>query len=293
MPGEPIASFMTIAAARRVLVDRFRAAGLESPELDARVLACHALGLDHAQLTSAAHRKLNGEEAHAIEALAARRLAREPVARILGTKEFWGHSLTITSDTLVPRPETETVVEAALAVVDAGGPRTRTLRFADLGTGSGALLLALLSELTNATGVGTDVSEGAARAACANARRLGLHARAQFVVCNFGTALAGGFELMVCNPPYVASGDIASLSPEVRCDPRRALDGGPDGLAAYRAIAADAPHLLAPNGCLVVEIGAGQEQPVAALFLSEGLALTSARHDLAGIPRALTLRRPQ
>jgi release factor glutamine methyltransferase len=203
-------------------------------------------------------------------------------------KEFWGLPLRITTATLVPRPETETVVEAALAAIDAAGPRARALRIADLGTGSGALLLALLSELPYAIGVGTDVSLAALAIAHDNAERFGLLPRAQFVVCDFGAALAGGFDLVVVNPPYIASGDIAALPPEVRHDPRLALDGGTDGLACYRAIATDARRLIAPAGHLVVELGIGQEAAVGALLRSEGLIALPARCDLSGMPRALT-----
>jgi release factor glutamine methyltransferase len=198
--------------------------------------------------------------------------------------------LRVTAATLVPRPETETVVEAALAAIDSGGSRTRAMRIADLGTGSGALLIALLSELPNAHGVGTDVSAEALVVARDNARRLGLAARAQFAACDFGAALVGGFDLVVCNPPYVASGDIGGLAPEVRCDPRRALDGGADGLSGYRALAGQARRLLKPAGDLVVELGVGQERTVAALFRSAGLAPAPARPDLGGIPRALHAR---
>ena len=278
---------MTIAQARRALADAFRQAGLDSPELDARLLAGHALALDHAGLAAESTRRLDGSAARALAALAARRLRREPIARILGTKEFWGLTLRITEATLVPRPETETVVEAALAAIDSGGPRTRAMRIADLGTGSGALLIALLSELPDARGVGTDVSAEALVVARDNARRLGLAARAQFAACDFGAALVGGFDLVVCNPPYVASGAIGGLAPEVQCDPRRALDGGPDGLSCYRALAGQARRLLKPAGDLVVELGVGQERAVAALFRSAGLAPAPARGDLGGIPRAL------
>ncbi len=148
----------------------------------------------------------------------------------------------------MPRPETETVVEAALAAIDGDGPRTRALRIADLGTGSGALLVALLSELPNAIGIGTDVSREALAAARDNAGRLGFASRAVFAACDFGAALAGAFDLVVSNPPYIASAEIALLPPEVRHDPRRALDGGADGLGCYRAIAGQAPKLLKPDG---------------------------------------------
>ena len=270
-----------------MLTEKFRAAGLDSPELDARILVGHALSLDHAALAAAGARVLDTRESKALAALAVRRLAREPVARIVGTKEFWSLMLHIDSTTLVPRPETETVVEAALAAVDASGPRTRELRIADLGTGSGALLLALLTELPNTTGIGTDTSLGALRTARDNARRFEL-APAAFVACDMATALRGPFDLIVSNPPYIASSEIAALAPEVRdFDPRPALDGGADGLDCYRSIAAAAPALLKPTGVLVVELGAGQALTVGDLLVSAGLAPSPPRADLNGVPRAL------
>jgi release factor glutamine methyltransferase len=278
---------MTVAQARCALADAFRQAGLDTPELDARLLVGHALDLDHTALTIQSGRSLGKEAAGALAALAARRRNREPVARILGVKEFWGLKLRLNEATLVPRPETETVVEAALAAVDLSGPRNRALRIADLGTGSGALLLALLMELPNATGIGTDISRKALVAARDNAACLEVASRADFAVSDFGAALTGTFDLVVSNPPYVASGDIALLSPEVRHDPRRALDGGADGLACYRTIAGQASGLLRPDGHLVVELGIGQEPDVAALFRAAGLVPSDARRDLAGIPRAL------
>jgi release factor glutamine methyltransferase len=278
---------LTVAAARRALAAQLRAHNIDSPELDARILVGHALGLDHAALGSADRRILSAEDADAIAALADRRLVHEPVARILGSKEFWSLPLRIDAATLVPRPETETVVEAALGAIDARGPRSRALRIADLGTGSGALLLALLTELENAHGVGSDVSLAALQVARENARRFGL-ARAAFVACNMAAALSGPFDVIVSNPPYVASGEIAALAPEVRdFEPRLALDGGPDGLDFYRKIAAAVPALLAPGGTLVVELGSGQAQSVAALFAAAGLAPSSLRPDLLGVPRAL------
>jgi release factor glutamine methyltransferase len=287
---ELLAPGMTIAQARRVLIDAFRQAGLDSPELDARLLVGHALGLDHTALTVESGRSLGGDAARALAALAARRLGREPVARILGVKEFWGLPLRLNDATLVPRPETETVIEAALAAIDQGGSRNRVLRIADLGTGSGALLIALLHELPNAAGIGTDVSGEALAAARDNADRLGVGSRAEFTVCDFGAALNGPFDLVVSNPPYIASGDIAALAPEVRHDPRRALDGGADGLDCYRTIAKQVAGLLKPDGHLVVELGIGQEPAVAALFRAAGLAPSPARPDLSGIPRALPAR---
>ena len=281
----------TVAEARRALAAKFHAAGLDTPELDARVLVGHALGLDHATLAATATRRLGADEEGAIAASANRRLAGEPVARILGYKEFWSLPLRVDAATLVPRPETETVVEAALAAIDAGGPRSRALRIADLGTGSGALILALLSELPNAFGVGTDLSFRALMVAYDNACRLA-QTRARFVACNMAAALRGPFDAIVSNPPYVASGDIATLAPDVRdFDPRLALDGGIDGLDFYRAIAAAAPMLLAPGGALVVELGIGQAEPVAHLFAAVGLAPSPPHPDLNSAPRALVARK--
>jgi len=287
---ELFAPSMTVVQARRALTDAFRQAELDSPELDARLLVGHALGLDHTALTIDSGRSLGGDAVHVLVALAARRLEREPVARILGVKEFWGLPLRINEATLVPRPETETVVEAALAAIDSAGPRTRALRIADLGTGSGALLIALLTELPNATGIGTDVSRGALAVAGDNASRLGIAARTEFTICDFGAELPGRFDLVVSNPPYIASADIDTLSPEVRHDPRSALDGGADGLNCYRAIAGQAQGLLKPDGDLVVELGIGQEPAVAKLFRGVGLIPSPARPDLLGIPRALRAR---
>ena len=277
----------TIDAARRAHAEKLAAAGLDSPQLDARILIGHALGLDQAALLAASQRLLSADEESAIAALMERRLAREPVARIVGTKEFWSLELHVDAATLVPRPETETVVEAALAVIDRRGSRARDLRIADLGTGSGAILLALLSELKNAYGVGTDINPRALRVARGNAVRLG-QSNAAFVACDLAAALCGPFDLVVANPPYIPWRDIATLEPEVRLfDPRLALDGGADGLNFYRAIAASAPELLAPEAAMVVEIGVGQAEPVATIFAAAGLVPSPPCPDLSGIPRAL------
>ena len=281
-----------IAAVRRGLATRFLAGGIDSPDLDARLLVGHALGLDHASLVRDGDRRLGGADIAGIEALAARRLAGEPVARITGVKEFWGLPFQVTPAVLVPRPDTETVVETALALIDRDGARSRRLRVVDLGTGSGAILIALLHELPDARGIGTDCDAGPLATARANAGRLGVASRASFVACDFGAALAGGADLVVANPPYVATGEIAALAPEVRhFDPRRALDGGPDGLRAYRAIAADAGRLLAPGAHLVMEVGAGQADAVSALAAVAGLGAIAVAPDLAGIGRVVSARR--
>ncbi|MFY9695312.1 MAG: peptide chain release factor N(5)-glutamine methyltransferase [Xanthobacteraceae bacterium] len=285
------ATSMTVDQARRIWAAKFRAGDLDSPELDARLLIGHALSLDHAGLAVASARELTRDEESAIAVLAGRRLAHEPIARIVGSKEFWGLEFAVGAATLVPRPETETVVEAALAAVEWRGVRARPFRVADLGTGSGAILLALLSELPNAFGVGTDTSPGALIIARGNARRLGLR-RAAFVACDMAAALHGQFDVIVSNPPYVASADIGALPPDVRLfDPCPALDGGPDGLDFYRTIAAAAPSLLAADGVIVVELGAGQAEAVAALFAAAGLAPAVPLPDLTGVPRALVARK--
>jgi release factor glutamine methyltransferase len=288
-----LAPGVAVTAARRLLADRLRNHGVESADLDARLLVGHALGLDHTALVAAAGRKLVPTEVGAIDRLAARRLGGEPVARILGRKEFWGLPLAVSAATLVPRPDSETLVEAALAAVDATGGRMRALRLADLGTGSGALLLALLSELHQARGVGTDLCPAALAVARQNADALGLAARASFVACDFGAALQGPFDLVVCNPPYVQTGEIAALAAEVReHDPHLALDGGTDGLDGYRAIADDAPRLLARGGRLVVELGAGQAAAVTDVFTRAGMNVDPPLRDIADIARALTVHAP-
>lgn len=288
------AAGVTLAAKRQALTETLRQTGIDEAEADARLLIGHALGMDRAALIANSERILRADEVAAIDALAARRLKHEPVSRILGSREFWSLPLRVSKDVLVPRPDTETVVEAALDFVVRGGKDLKDLRLArlrilDIGTGSGALLLALLSELTNATGVGTDISAAAIDVARGNAERLGLASRCDFAVCNIAEGVGGPFDLIVSNPPYIAHAEIATLEPEVRdYDPALALDGGTDGLDAYRAIAAQAPRLLAPGGRLIVELGAGQEPAVRALFTKAGMNVGPARPDLAGIPRALS-----
>jgi len=278
-----------MAAVWRELAEKFRQAGIDSAETDARLLMAHALRIDRAELIANGERALSADEIKAIDALAERRLKHEPAARIFGRKEFWSLSLQIGPAVLVPRPETETVVEAALDAIVADALQMEKLRILDIGTGSGALLLALLSELPNAVGIGTDISMATLDVARANAERNDLAARCTFVACDIAAGLQGPFDLIVSNPPYVVRGDIASLTPEVRdYDPARALDGGADGLDSYRAIAAQAHRLLAPGGRLIVELGAGQQAAVRALFTKAGLTIAAARDDLAGIPRALS-----
>ena len=289
--GEAFAG-QTVETARRLLTARFRSGDIDSAELDARILAGSALGLDLTGLIAAATQILTADQAERLEDLARRRIGGEPVARILGRKEFWGLPLRLSPATLVPRPDTETVVEAALEILPAEANFDSPLRIADLGTGSGAMLLALLSELPNAFGVGTDISVPALRTARDNARQLGFLARAAFLACDYAAALSGPFDLMVSNPPYIRSAHIASLDAEVRDhDPHRALDGGIDGLDAYRLIAPQASRLLAPGGALVMEVGCGQSGDVQGLLTAAGLTLPGLpKSDLAGVRRAVTGR---
>ena len=286
-----LATAPTIATTRHALAEQLRQAGIDSADADARLLISHALSIDRAELMANGARALNPDEAKAIAALGERRLKREPVARIFGRKEFWSLSLHISPAVLVPRPETETVIEAALDAVVRDALKMEKLRILDIGTGSGALLLALLNELPNAAGIGTDISAAALEIARANAERNGLAARSTFVACDIAAGVQGPFDLIVSNPPYVARGDITSLAPEVRdYDPTVALDGGTDGLDGYRAIAATAESLLARGGMLIVELGMGQEPAVRALFTKAGLTVYTAHDDLAGIPRVLSAR---
>lgn len=283
---------LTVNQARRALTAALQAAGVDAPSLDARILIGHGLGLDHAGLVAAARRQIEPEQRDRIAALIRRRLDGEPVARIVEQKEFWSLPFRISPATLLPRPETETVVEAALATLNARGSRSRAWRIADLGTGCGALILALLSELPNAVGTATDIDLEALSVARENAGRLGLVDRAAFLVCDMAQALRGPFDLIVSNPPYIASDEIAGLAPEVRdFDPRLALDGGADGLDPYRAIAEAAPRCLASDGAVVVELGAGRTESVAAIFAAAGLAPLPPHSDLSDMPRALVGRK--
>ena len=282
----------TVEDARRALTSRLKSGGIASAELDARLLVGEVLGLDLTGMISAANRRLTPEGAHRLDEFARRRLAGEPVARILGVKEFWGLSLQLSPATLVPRPDTETLVELALELgTDEHGNPPR--RIIDVGTGSGAILLALLSEWREATGVGTDISPMALQTAGANARRLGFGSRTAFVACDYTAALAGMFDLIVSNPPYIRSADIVELEREVReYDPRGALDGGADGLDAYRQIVTESARLLAPRGTLIVEAGFGQSGPISQLMAAAGLMPAGPpKADLAGIPRAVSGRK--
>jgi release factor glutamine methyltransferase len=258
----------------------------DEPAREAGLLLCAAGGLKASDLIGAPEAPL-GAAARRVSEFAARRAAGEPLSRILGRREFWSLSLAISPDVLDPRPETETIVAAALAAF--AERRGQALRVLDLGVGSGALLAALLSEFPASRGLGIDISQSAAAVARGNLDRLGLGERAEVRVGDWGVGLDGPFDLVVANPPYVRSGEIAGLAREVRDhDPRLALDGGADGLDAYRAVVPQIARLVAPSrGWFFVEVGAGQAEAVKGLAAEAGFADLAILPDLAGIARVV------
>lgn len=309
LPSEAAADLALAPPARRgdvvrALAARFTAARIDAPGADARHLVAAALGIDSAGLIATADAAVTPREADAIGRLAARRLDREPVSRILGRRWFYGLELDIGPATLDPRPETETLVDGVLATLsaeaaaaaDAGRPTERGPRILDLGTGSGAILIALLSAMPRATGVGVDISEAALAVAWRNAERHGVADRARLQRGSWLDGLDGEvFDLIVSNPPYIARDVIGTLDPEVRCfDPRVALDGGADGLDAYRAIISRVGAHLAAEGLLVLEVGDGQAADVVRLFAGSGRLEPEPPsplwHDLSGRVRCVASR---
>jgi len=279
----------TIAAALRDATARLNDAGIDGARLDARLLLAEALGKDNTWLFNNAPDELSAEAETAFAALLARRLERQPVSLILGRREFWSLDFTVTRDTLAPRPDSETVVEAVLA----GLPdREKPLSLLDLGTGTGCLLLALLSELPRAKGIGVDLNPDTLAVAQGNAERLGLGARTRFLRSNWWERVEGRFDIILSNPPYIRSDDIAGLDPEVaRFEPLGALDGGADGLDAYRLLAAGSDKFLTADGMVAFEVGAGQAADVAALLEEAGLVVKMVRRDLSGIERCVVAGR--
>jgi release factor glutamine methyltransferase len=265
-----------------------QAARIESASLDARLLLQQALGLSREQLLLDAQRPLSAQQAERFQALVARRVKREPIAQILGQREFYGREFIVTRDTLDPRPDSETLIDAALARI-AG--RAVPLQLLDLGTGTGCLLLTLLAELPQAQGLGVDASPQALAVAQENAQKLGLSSRARWQVGHWFKGLQGPFDVVLSNPPYIPAADIGGLSPEVaEYEPRLALDGGADGLDAYREICRQLPHFLAKEGFAVLEFGMGQERAIAALAQQAGLQVVAMRPDLNGITRCMVLQ---
>ncbi len=287
-PSGSTPSRPTVAEALRQGARRLAAAGIENPRLESRLLLAHATG----RTSEALLRDLtsNAEERD-FDTLLARRAAHEPIALILGWREFWSLRFDVSPATLIPRPDSETVVEAALAVE---ADREAKARVLDLGTGTGCLLLAFLHERPNAFGIGIDLSPGAARLAQRNALALGLAGRSAFLCGDWASPLLAAsahakFDLVLSNPPYIATSELGSLMPDVAVfEPRLALDGGICGLAAYRAIAAALPRLLAPGGAAVLELGSGQFDGVASIARAAGFR-AEARRDLSGTARAMIL----
>ena len=273
------------------LRSRLAQAGIASAALDARVLVLDALSLDWAAAIADPARRTDAEGRRRAGDHLARRLAGEPVSRILGRREFYGRDFRITPATLDPRPDTETVVDAALGVLSG----VKSPRILDLGTGSGAILVTLLCELGAGRGVATDLSAAALAVAADNARRLGVAERAEFVAADWLDGVAGRFDLVVSNPPYIRRGAIGGLEIGVRDhDPLVALDGGDDGLSAFRRIAARVGRVLAPRGAVVFEIGSEQAAAVQAIFAAHGLFPPAMGQgvvrDLAGRDRVVVLR---
>lgn len=280
---------MTRGALLRAMRQRLRDAGIESDGLDARLLVLHGLMIDEMALVRDPDMAVTTQDIRAVEALIARRAAHEPVARILGEQEFYGLPFLLGPDTLIPRPETEMLVDEALRRIDDAAPA----RLLDLGTGTGCILLAILHARPHATGTGIDTAAGAAGVARRNAARLGLEARAEIKMGHWTEGLNGPFDLIVSNPPYIGRAVVPTLAPEVaQHDPVLALNGGPDGLDAYRAIIPALPGLLAPDGAVLLEIGFDQGGAVRGLAEKAGLAVASVSQDLAGHDRMVVLTLP-
>jgi release factor glutamine methyltransferase len=284
-----------MAAVREAIhraVRRLADAGIPEARAEARRLFALAADIPAEGLIAIANEPLAAEAGARFETFVARRVQHEPFAYIAGVREFWSLSFQVTPATLVPRPDTETVVEAALAHLSGRGNGKPGIL--DLGTGSGCILIALLSELPGAVGIGVDASEDALAVAECNARAHGLAGRATFRLGDWTAGLVGPFDLIVSNPPYIPESDIPSLDADVaRFEPRMALAGGSDGLDAYRAIAAAALQLLAPGAALALEVGFGQAEAVAELLRGSGLDIAGTHADLAGIPRCVVATRPE
>jgi release factor glutamine methyltransferase len=268
-------------------------AGVETPERDARLLAAAAIGCSAAELILRPERPIDEAAGRRMADFVRRRRAREPVSRILGSREFYGRSFALSPATLDPRADSEVIVEVVLQFCDAKGWRERPLRILDVGTGSGCLLVTLLVELPHATGIGTDISQPALDTAAMNARQHDMSGRATFVHADGAEGLAGPFDILVCNPPYIASGDIPGLEPEVRdFDPLAALDGGADGLHIYRQII-PAIGRIVPCGYAAFEVGAGQAGAVEEMLRTSidlGRQGTVRRHlDLGGHTRCVSM----
>jgi release factor glutamine methyltransferase len=277
----------TIGAALAAAARRLGESGSQTPGLDARLLMEWAAGWEAARLISASQDELRANVAERFRRAVAERAGGRPVARIVGSREFWGLDFELGDETLVPRPDTETLVGSVLSRVEAPRSEWRG-RICDLGTGSGAILVTLLSELPAASGVGVDLSTAAIDIARRNGERHGVTGRVDWLCGDYTEVPRERFDILVANPPYVATAEISGLALEVRAhDPHLALDGGSDGLDAYRTIAARLPQLIHPGGLVALELGVGQADSVAQLTSRHGLDSISVDPDIAGIPRVL------
>jgi release factor glutamine methyltransferase len=264
-----------------------RAAGIDAPHREARILLAHVLGVDLAGLLRRRSGDLTSEAETCFERLVARRAAHAPAALLLGHREFWSLDFLVTSETLIPRPDSELIVETAIALHS----DRRVGRILDLGTGSGCLLLAAITEFADAWGLGIDRSAAAAGVAQRNARRLGLSDRVAIMAGGWTEAITGRFDLLLCNPPYIPAADIAGLMPEVALhEPHSALDGGVDGLDPYRILFPDLHRRLSPGGTALFEFGQGQAVALLDLARQAALTVVAVREDLAGHPRVMILR---
>ena len=267
------------------------AAGIDNARFEARLLLAHASGVTVEWLIAHGGEAAPLPAVEALRALTARRVRREPMAYVVGEREFWGLPFKVSPAVLVPRPDSETLIEAALALMPG---RTQPWRIVDLGVGSGCLLLTLLREFPNARGVGMDASSAALTVAATNAEVLGVSARASLVGGDWrqpgwADRLGGPFDLLVANPPYIETAAIDGLMPDVaRFEPRLALDGGGDGLSAYRAIADEAAGLVVPGGRVLIEAGEGQAPEISTLLVAAGFSVGSPWKDLGGIDRVVT-----
>lgn len=267
---------------------RLEAAGIDTPVIDARLLLEAGAGVSRLDIVTDPRRPVTQQQVEAVEALARRRLAREPIGHILGRKAFWKLDFDVNADVLSPRPETELLVEVAMETLAIDAPA----RVLDLGVGSGAILLSILADRPLTTGVGVDVSDAALAVARRNVEKLGLQDRAELRSGNWSNNITETFDFVVSNPPYIPTGDIDGLEPEVaQFEPRLALDGGADGLDAYRLIIGQLPALLSPGGGFAFEVGRGQAEAVRALAEAQGFVTATPRLDLAGIARVVSGRR--
>ena len=283
---------ITLAEAASALTANFAAAGIDTPGIDARLLLEAAAGVTREALVLAPGRRLSAAQTRSLAAMAARRIAREPVSRILGERFFWGRPFVVTPATLDPRPDTEALIELALGLVREAGWSGNGLRILDVGTGTGAILLTLLAEIEGATGLGTDISADAIAVAARNAEALGLTGRADWLQARSLENIGGRFDLVVSNPPYIESADLPLLDPEVRkFDPLVALDGGSDGMDIVREIVERSAEHTTDHGWCILEIGAGQAATAAGIVKkhrnSYSLCDIRFARDLGGLVRCV------